>query len=70
MTTQTKIKNLASVHFSAHGQKIEDIHKVVEFILGQAGCRTCGRIAQLNVSFHGDPPEELAKLGVTSITHE
>jgi hypothetical protein len=60
----------STVQFSAHDQNIEDIHKVVEYLLGKAGCSHCGLLAQLEMSFIGDPPPEIAKHGVVSIVQE
>jgi hypothetical protein len=48
---------------------LDSVHKVVESILGRAGCPTCGLLSVIELKFISDPPPELAKLGVTSISH-
>jgi hypothetical protein len=59
----------ATATFSQHNQTLDSVHKVVASILGRAGCPTCGLLSVLELKFISDPPPDLTKLGVTSITH-
>ena len=52
----------ASVVLSPHGQTVESVTKLVGTILGQAGCRACGRLINLNFQFQGDPAPESSRL--------
>jgi len=47
-------------------QNLESVHRIVDTILGLAGCGHCGRIALLNINFLIDPPPELGKEGLIS----
>ena len=60
----------ATVSLNTQHQNIESINRVVASILSRAGCATCGRIAFLNVQFHGDPGPDLTRDGVISVQTE
>lgn len=49
-------------------QDADLIHKLVDRMLGEAGCTRCGRITRLGFDFVVDPPAALERLGVTSIS--
>ena len=57
----------ASVVLSPHGQTVESVTKLVGTILGQAGCRACGRLINLNFQF---PAPESASAGAISVATE
>jgi hypothetical protein len=59
----------ATLTFNPHNQNLDQIKKVVESVLGRAGCGTCGRIAFLKVDFLGDPAD-LKNQGVISAITE
>ena len=58
----------ASVSLQTHNQNAENIHRVVDRILGMAGCPSCGLLASFHMDFVVDPPEELKAAGVTGLT--
>jgi hypothetical protein len=60
-------RKTATLTFNPHNQNIDAVQSVVKQILGMAGCPQCGRLALLKIDFLGDPPDQLAKQGVTGI---
>lgn len=67
MKTSSAARKSFTVALNPQQQSLESIQFIVANILGRAGCRACGRLATLNVSFLGDPPPELSKAGVISV---
>jgi hypothetical protein len=67
MPTTIAPKNMVSVHLSTQNQSLDHLKKVIEYLAKQAGCGACGRLTHLDLTFHGDPPEAIAQLGVLSI---
>jgi hypothetical protein len=65
---QTGSAKFASVTLNPHNQNLESVHGVVASILKMAGCGQCGRLANLHIDFLSDPPADLAKNGVISIS--
>ena len=59
-----------SVRFEPKVANLETLNQVVAYILKLEGCTACGRLAELNLTFQGDPPSELARVGVTAIEVE
>lgn len=57
----------ATVSIHPNNQNLETVHRIVDRILGMAGCGQCGRLAILKVDFLSDPPPELGKEGVISL---
>ncbi|HEV2201111.1 MAG TPA: hypothetical protein VGR73_14935 [Bryobacteraceae bacterium] len=60
----------AKVTLTPHNQSLEAITKVVAGIIGKSGCRTCGRLINLDFQFQGDPGPELTQEGVVSMHTE
>jgi hypothetical protein len=55
-----------SASFDAKAATADSAHKVVDYMLRQAGCSGCGRLSLLEVAFASDPPEP-AIHGVTGV---
>jgi hypothetical protein len=60
----------AKVTLHPHNQTIESVNALVAGILGQSGCRTCGRLIKLDFQFQGDPDPESAQAGAISVETE
>jgi hypothetical protein len=69
MAASTGVKS-AKVTFNPHNQNAEAVHALVLSILGKGGCRTCGRLINLDFTFQGDPEPDLAKAGAISVQTE
>jgi len=69
MATTTGAKS-ATISFNPQNQNLDTIHKVVASIIGKTGCRTCGRLLNLQLQFQGDPGPDLTKEGVVSVHTE
>jgi hypothetical protein len=48
-------------------QDFETVQRIVKFMLGRGGCDGCGRLAYLDLHFHGDPGPDITKLGGISL---
>jgi hypothetical protein len=57
----------AKVTFNPQNQNLESLNAIVAGILGKTGCRTCGRLVQLDFQFQVDPDPNLASSGVISV---
>ncbi len=60
----------AKVTLSTQHQTAETVSALVGSILGQAGCRACGRLIRLDLEFQVDPSPEDQKVGATSVALE
>ena len=69
MQTSTGAKT-AKVTLSPHNQTIESVSALVAGIIGKSGCRTCGRLINLNFAFQGDPEPDFAKSGAIAVETE
>jgi hypothetical protein len=66
MNDKLQVRKSATAMMDPHKQNLESVHRIVDRILGLAGCDHCGRIALLNINFLIDPPPELGKEGIIS----
>jgi len=57
----------ASVTFTLSNQSLDTVTAIVTGILGKSGCRTCGRLINLDFQFQVDPDPDLAKAGAISV---
>ena len=57
----------AKVMLHPQNQTVETVNALVSGILGKSGCRTCGRLINLDFQFQGDPEPDLAKAGAISV---
>jgi hypothetical protein len=57
-----------SVTLATEGQTREKVTELVTFILGRAGCHTCGRLIKFDADFAVDPGPEAANHGATSVS--
>lgn len=48
-------------------QDIDTVQRMVKFMLGRGGCDGCGRLAYLDLHFHGDPGPDMTKIGGISL---
>ena len=48
-------------------QDFETVQRMVKFMLGRGGCDGCGRLAYLDLHFHGDPGPDITKIGGISL---
>ena len=48
-------------------QDFETVQKMVKFMLGRGGCDGCGRLAYLDLHFHGDPGPDMTNIGGISL---
>jgi hypothetical protein len=69
MPASTGVKS-ANVTLNPQNQNLESVNALVAGILGKSGCRTCGRLINLNFQFQGDPDPSIAALGVVSVQTE
>ncbi|MGA3342778.1 MAG: hypothetical protein ABSD11_19810 [Methylocella sp.] len=69
MATSAVAKS-AKITLAPHNQSLEAINAIVAGIIGKSGCRTCGRLIQLEFQFQGDPDPDLVKAGVISVQTE
>jgi hypothetical protein len=60
----------AKVTINPHNQTMESVNALVAGIIGKSGCRTCGRLINLDFRFQGDPDPDSAKAGVISVETE
>ena len=67
---QIGAEKYASVVLHPQNQNIDSVRHIVESMLKLAGCAACGRLAKLRIDFITDPPADLIKNGVISMTHE
>jgi hypothetical protein len=59
---------LAKLALNPEHQNLESIQRIVQGIVGRAGCLQCGRLLRLELEFLGDPASEITKLpGVISV---
>ena len=68
MASPSHEPKFATVAINPQGQDLQHVHHIVEEMLKLGGCPRCGRAALLRVEFLSDPPPELAKQNVISIT--
>ena len=60
----------AKVTLSPQNQTIQSVSALVASIVGKSGCRTCGRLINLDFAFQGDPDPDLAKSGAIAVETE
>jgi len=60
----------ARVTLNPQHQTAESVNALVASIIGKSGCRTCGRLINLNFTFQGDPDPDSAKAGAISMETE
>ena len=60
----------AKVTLNPQNQNLESVNALVVGILGRAGCRTCGRLINLDFQFQGEPDPDTAKAGAISVETE
>ncbi|MFY9727183.1 MAG: hypothetical protein WB579_06630 [Bryobacteraceae bacterium] len=60
----------AKVTLTPQNQNLETIAALVGSIIGKSGCRTCGRLINLDFQFLGDPDPDLAKSGAIAVETE
>lgn len=60
----------AKVTLAPQNQNLETIAALVGTIIGKSGCRTCGRLINLDFQFLADPAPDLAKLGAIAVETE
>jgi hypothetical protein len=60
----------ATVTFNPHNQSLDTVHQLVATIINKSGCRTCGRLINLNFTFGVDPDPDLAKQGAIAVDLE
>jgi len=60
----------AKVILHTQNQTVESVNALVAGILGQSGCRTCGRLIKLDFQFQGDPDPVSAQAGAISVETE
>lgn len=56
----------ATASFGSAKQNAASIRRIVDRVLGMAGCPNCGRIARLKIDFLTNPPPEFGRDGVIS----
>ena len=66
MPTQAKTQVVTAVLNPQH-QTIDNVHKLMAKLSGLAGCTGCGRIAYIDIHFHGDPDPSFRDLGAISV---
>jgi hypothetical protein len=62
--TGTKIAKLT---LNPQEQNLELVTRVVAGIIGRSGCRTCGRLINIDLEFQGDPDPDFKAQGVLSM---
>jgi len=70
MSTRSKASKSATVLINPQKQNAESVHRIVDRLLGMAGCLKCGRLALLRTDFLGDPPPELVREDVISFDRQ
>lgn len=60
----------AKLTINPQDQNLETINRIVSGVLGRSGCRTCGRMIQLDIAFASDPDPDLANEGVLAVQTE
>jgi hypothetical protein len=58
----------ARLTLALENQSLESINRIVASIIGKSGCRTCGRLLNLDFEFQSDPGPDLS--GVVSVQTE
>jgi hypothetical protein len=58
----------ASLTLALENQNLESINRIVASIVGKSGCKTCGRLLNLDFQFQSDPGPDFS--GVVSVETE